>query len=301
VAGGAAALALLAFGAFVVAANKTLAALSHLHERGFASDISLAAGLGVVLIALLLGFGISITGPLASWQVGLLICLWVGCTFGGYAWVIERAAAAPGPHRSLLILRVFSRSGASERLLDALQTRWRSLGPVYEIAGPDLARLNVDARTLEKFLTSRLHEAFLFDVSDDQSLVNALDSEADREGRYRVNQVFCLESSWRATVGRLMRMSHAIVLDVRGFTQERKGTAFEIELLAHEGLLARTVVLDDGTADWQQFDARITSAGCDPGDVTRVRTGGKDSIDRIVAALVRVDSPAQSRLSSVAI
>jgi hypothetical protein len=284
-AGGGATMALLVLAAFVYAGNRALRLLSWLHERGFASDISLAAGLGFILLALLFAFAIAMESPLPKWQIGIIASVWIGATLSVYGWLIHRAATG-GARRSLLLLRVFSRSRRSERFLDTLQSRWRYIGPIYEIAGPDLARLNVDAYELEKFLTYRLHEAFLFAGTDDRQLADRLDSEPDREGRFRVNEVFCLDSAWRETVGQLMRMSDAIVLDVRGFDRGRLGTEFEIELLARSGLLPRVLAVGDATTDWALFDGRIQAAGCVPGDVARAPIAGKDAVDRFLRVLM---------------
>jgi hypothetical protein len=284
-AAGGATIALVVLAAFIQGGNRALHLLSWLHEGGFASDISLAAGLGFILTALLIAFAISIDGPFPKWQVGIVAGIWIGATLGTYAWVIHRSTP-DGAQRSLLLLRVFSKSRRAERFLDTLQARWRYIGPLYEIAGPDLARLNVDASELEKFLTHRLHEAFLFAGTDDRQLADCLDSTADREGRFRVNEVFCLDSAWRETVGQLMRMSDAIVLDVRGFDRGRLGTGFEIELLARSGLLRRVLALGDATTDWELFDGRIQAAGCVPGDVARAPIAGKDAVDRFLRALM---------------
>jgi hypothetical protein len=205
---------------------------------------------------------------------------------GVYGWVAYRSVR-PDVQRSLLVLRVFSTSSATERLLDVVQTRWRFVGPVYEIAGPDLARLNIDAYEVEKFVTSRLHEVFLLSAGDRQQLLDRLDRTADREGRFRVNEMFCLESAWRQTVEELMKMSDAIVLDVRGFGRERQGTGFEVELLARNRLLSRVLAIGDATTDWEYFDGQIRNAGCAPADAARMQGGGRDFGEDLVQALMR--------------
>ena len=281
-------LSLLTFTGFVHIGNKAVHAIGELHKGGFLSDVSLAAGAGFVLIALLLGFAISIGGPFPTSLVGLATLAWIGATLGVYALVIH-GTTPPVRQCSLLVLRVFSRRRASERLLDAVQARWRYFGPIYEIAGPDLARLNIDAHEMGKLMTTRLHELFLFGARGDE-LTAGLESRPDREGRFRVNEIFCLESAWQATVERLMYISDAIVLDVRGFTLERQGTGFEVDLLARNGFLPRAVVIGDATTDWSHFDARIRAAGCAPEDVSRLPTASRASIDRVLEALLTAAS-----------
>jgi hypothetical protein len=240
-------LAVLVFTGFASAGREATRGLARLVDRGFLSDISLAAGAGLSLIALLLAFAISATGPHPKWQIAVATATWVAASAGCYAWVLSRHVR-PGAQRSLLVLRVFSKKRAAERLLD-LQMRWRYVGPVYEIAGPDLARLNIDSSEFNRFVSSRLYEVFFMVGVDRRQLADRLERTADREGRFRVNEVFCFESAWRATVEQLMNISDAIVLDLRGFSRERQGAVFEIELLTQHGLLPRLLALGDSTTD----------------------------------------------------
>jgi hypothetical protein len=277
-------LAILVFTVFVHAGNRALHLLGDLHEDGIVSEISLASGAGLVLIAILLGFAISNDGPYPRWLVGLLTLVWIAGPLCTYAWTIRRTPA-PAAQRSLLVLRVFSRHRATERLLDALQAHWRYVGPIHEIAGPDLARLNIDAHEMEKLVSARLQELFVFGAHD--ALVDSLDCRADREGRFRVNEIFCLESAWHDTVERLMTVSDAIVLDVRGFNPGRQGTGFEIECLARIGLLGRVLAIGDATTDWEYFEERIRAAGGVPDHASRVEASPGDSAERFLPALMQ--------------
>jgi hypothetical protein len=282
-------LSILTFTGFVHVGNKALHACSELHAGGFLSEISLAAGAGFALIALLLGFAISNGGPFPPSLVGLVTLAWIGATLCVYVLVIH-GTTSPVRQCSLLVLRVFSRRRATEHLLDAVQECWRYFGPIYEIAGPDLARLNIDAHEMGKLMTARLHELFLFGATGDK-LTAGLEWRSDREGRFRVNEVFCLESAWQATVERLMHISDAIILDVRGFTIDRQGTGFEVDLLARSGFLPRAVAIGDATTDWSHFDARIRAAGHAPEDVSRLQPTSRASVDQVLDALLTAASP----------
>jgi hypothetical protein len=184
-----------------------------------------------------------------------------------------------------LLLRVFSSRTAASRLLDAVQANWRYIGPQYQIGGPDLAGFNVDCYEFLKFVSGRLAELFVFDQPTRQQLLARLDRQADREGRFRVCEVFCLDNAWRQTVLELMRMSDAILLDARAFRAERGGTAFEIENLAREQVLKRVVIAGDATTDWQYLESLIVRAGGDPADCARIDGGGRDGIKRCLHAL----------------
>lgn len=278
---------MMALGGSVYAGRKAVDAMARLQERGVLSDISISAGIGVTFIALLFAVALGFDSGLAMWQLGLVGAVWAGLACAAYAAIVRRGTP-PVASRSLLVLRVFSRSKAAERLLDAVQTDWRYVGPVYQIAGPDLIRLNVDLYEFGKFVNAKLHELFLFGAVSRDQLLGRLVRRPDREGRFRVNEIFCFESAWRATVEQLMDVSDAILLDVRGFGPERKGTAFELELLVRRGFTLKVVALGDRTTNWDYFDQRIRDAGGDATQIARELIAGRgDSSGRFVSALMR--------------
>lgn len=86
----------------------------------------------------------------------------------------------------------------------------------------------------------------------------------------------------------MMDVSDAILLDVRGFGPERRGTAFELELLVRRGFISRVVAIGDRTTNWDHFDERIRGAGGNAEAVVREHiTGPKDRNSRFVGALMR--------------
>jgi hypothetical protein len=298
VAASALAIAAAVFTAFVYAGREAMRLLSELVERGFLSDISLASAGGLTFVAVLLGFAISMDGPLPKWQIALVIGVWLGETFGWYAWAL-RGAARPTVQRSLLILRVFSNTRATERILDAVQTRWRYVGPVYEIAGPDLARLNIHPDEFYRFVSSRLYEKFYAGVVEHQHLAAPLARVAGRDGRFSVNQVFCFESAWQATVAQLMKISDVVVLDLHGYSAQRRGTGIEIDLLAREGHLGHVLAVGNASTDWDEFDRHLQREGCEAGAAARLQVAGEDSAARIVTALIRLASRAGDDAAAV--
>jgi hypothetical protein len=189
----------------------------------------------------------------------------------------------------LLMLRVFAQRSRQHALLDAIQQRWRSVGPVHQIGGPDLAALNVDLDECAMYLTGRLHELFLPDAASAERLRSMLRTRADREGRFAINEVFCFNTAWRRTVEELMRLSEAVVLDLRGFTGHRRGTAYEIGLLGHEALLARVVAVGDLYTNWRDVEALLAGAGADPAQLVRFdeRDGIEPLFDRLLAVAAR--------------
>ena len=175
--------------------------------------------------------------------------------------------------------------------LDEVQTSWRYAGPVLQIGGPDLARLNINPYEFALFLGMRTHQLFLPGGVTKERVVSGLDLAPDREGRFRIAEVFCFDSAWRSTVQALIETSDAILLDLRGFGPQREGTAFELAQLASRGRLDRTVVVGDATTDWCYFEAL---AGSEAKSIVRLDAQGRNLVDSCIAALLqRAVRPAQ--------
>lgn len=265
--------------------------LARLITRGWLSDLSVVASSGVVLIT---GFmAVAADGPRSSMQVQLV--LWVGWTLavvGTYAWVLRRQPL-PRHGRRLLMLRVFSPDRRAERLLDAVQARWQLAGPVLQIGGPDLVKLNLDIHEVIAFVNFRLHELFQPAAAPADVLARSLDLGLDHEGRFRVNELFCFDTSWKAVVEQLLDLSDVVLLDLRGFGPARGGTAHEVERLADRGLLPRVVVVFDEHTDWAEFQRRVAGRG--PSHQTlalKVDARDRQALQAITQGLVAVaDGP----------
>ncbi|HET9976710.1 MAG TPA: hypothetical protein VFQ20_04685, partial [Burkholderiaceae bacterium] len=139
---------------------------------------------------------------------------------------LARSAPARGP--ALLVLRVFKPSARSESFMDRLLARWRFVGPTWMIAGPDLAGAFMEPDEFFVWLRRRLRERFIADPSEVGSRVDALDNARDPDGRFRVSELFCADSTWKPAVLALMDRADVVLLDLREFTPERRGTHFEL-------------------------------------------------------------------------
>lgn len=142
----------------------------------------------------------------------------------------------------LLLLRVFGHDRRTERLLDGITRRWRCIGPVYLIAGRDVALRTIDPQDFYSFLSGRLSRAFVKDEADLQARLGALDRDPDPDGRYRINQFFCHQNTWKGVLDELIRRSAAVLMDLRGFDAARLGCRYELTRLG-EHLGAKPVVL----------------------------------------------------------
>ena len=274
------------------AAIAALRLIEYLIDVGWASDLSLIAGSGLMLLAwllLALADGKGVTGG----QLTAYFAAWIGATAAVYALAL-RAQPCPQISRSLLVLRVFSADRRAERMLDALQRRWQLVGPVLEIGGPDLAKLNLDLREVLKLFGSRLPELLHSSGLSDAELASGLDLAMDREGRFRVNEVFCFDSSWKTMAERLMHISDAILLDLRGFNPKREGTTHEVLRLAAIGALDRVVVVYDGYTDWEHYEATVGNSDVHASSVQtplqKFDAAQADALQQCFAALLAISA-----------
>jgi hypothetical protein len=224
--------------------------LKRYYDRGRFSDGQLqsASWIGLLTFVLALTLGPeSEGGTSASWWSVLGFAPL--CAYGLVVHTARRRKPVCTPPVRLLLLRVFSHDDRGERLLDELAYQWRFLGPIRMISGPDLMCATLDVHELVAYLARRLDRLFITNAAALEKRLAALTDHPDPDRRYRIDELFCSDASWQPAVEELVIASHAILLDLRGFTLERSGTAFEIGLLTRLGLMPRTVFLVDSTTD----------------------------------------------------
>ncbi len=158
-----------------------------------------------------------------------------------------RAGSLPGVH--LLFLRVFGSPSRSERLFDLLSARWRYAGSIQVISGADVARARFEPDEFLDFLSGRLASAYIRTSADLDRRVANLDLSPDPDGRFRVNEFFCLGDTWKQTVRRLMARSDLVAVDLRAFTSGKTGVLFELGALIDDVPLNHVVLLIDETTD----------------------------------------------------
>lgn len=170
---------------------------------------------------------------------------------GCLAWTLERfhAKRPRPPARTLLLLRVFGYRARTEKLFDRIAARWRLLGPVTMIAGPDVVARTVDPGDFLRYLSGNLSQAFVNTREHLDSRLANFDRRPDPDGRYRINEFCCRENTWQATIVELMRQADAVVMDARGMTSDNRGCEFELRQLAERMRAAQIVLLIDGETD----------------------------------------------------
>jgi hypothetical protein len=201
--------------------------------------------------------------------------------FGGAVWILSGLVAFAayklvswvgfsllrrdtGPENSpkLLLLRVFSLGKRSERLFDALAKHWRHVGSMRLIAGPDLATTTIEPHEFLDFLGGKLARRFIDGPDALNQRISEMDLKPDGDGRFRVCDFFCHEDTWQMTLTRLVADSDAVLMDLRGFSQENHGVVYEIEELISVVPLERVVFVIDQTTD-EKFLRQTVEASWD--------------------------------------
>ena len=150
----------------------------------------------------------------------------------------------PGPP-TLLVLRVFQRDTQVERLFDQVIERWRLTGNTVLIAGTDLLTRTLDADDLFVYLNGALAERFIASPAQVAERIEKFDWLADPDGRYRINECYCFDSTWQTALRALVARADVVLMDLRGFRAENRGCRHELGVLAGAAHLRRVLVLHD--------------------------------------------------------
>jgi hypothetical protein len=188
----------------------------------------------------------------------------------------------------LIFLRVFSLGRRSDVLLDAVARYWRHLGSVQMITGPDVARSTVQPHQFLDFLSGKLTGHF---VSDHASLTRSLaerDRSPDPDSRFRINNFFCHEDSWRTVLLELVKAGDIVLMDLRSFSAANAGCIHELCLLVREVPLSRCLLVVDSTTDEAFLEYTIQEAleALPPCAPNRGRSPGDMIIYRFVPGTV---------------
>ncbi len=180
----------------------------------------------------------------------------------------------PPPRESgvrLLVLRVFGFRGRSEKLFDSVAQRWRFRGGVSMIAGTDLAARTIDPDDTLAFLAGDLRSRFVQGQHDLQVHLQRMDPSRDPDGRFRMGEFFCHENTWSDTLSALLGRSDAILMDLRGFSEENKGCIFELHQLAVQHRLLDTVFVVDASSDVKLLESTVGVPGRGSDAIPRLR------------------------------
>jgi hypothetical protein len=230
------------------------------------SDAQLALGAYWGLVTLfMLGFTMLFAfqdrAPAAAEWIGLamllLWALWRLALRLAMRWA--RHGSAP-PLGSLLLLRVFKPSNRSEAFMDRFLARWRFAAPTWLIAGPDLAGAFMEPDEFFAYVGRQLERRFIRDDGTLAERLAALDARRDPDGRFRVAEMFCSNTMWKAAVQAMLDRAGVVLLDLREFTEKRAGTRYELCEILRRADFGRVLVLTDEAGDAPRLRAAIDAA-----------------------------------------
>lgn len=271
-------LALAAYWGVVTAFGLAMASLA-----AFDDKMAQSAGVGEWLaIVLLLAWWL--------WRLALRVVLW---------WITRRAPPPPGP---LLFLRVFKPSSRSEAFTDRLLARWRFVAPTWMIAGPDLAGAYMEPDEFFAYLERRLAERYITREDEIPARLAALDGARDPDGRFRVNDLYCANTTWKATVLALMQQAGVVLLDLREYGSHRAGTRFELTELLRRAPLEKVLLMTDAAQDLPSLQrevhtlwAEVAAGRADAGRPAPLRLLQLDDSDAALQGLIAALSNAAGR------
>ncbi len=198
----------------------------------------------------------------------------------------------PGRPPTLLVLRVFQQDANVLALFDRVIERWRLTGNTVLIAGTDLVDRTIDADDIFTFLDGRLAERFIRRPEEVAPRLAAFEWRPDIEGRYRVNECYCHDTTWQQALAELLRVSDVVLMDLRNFVAANQGCLYELQTLAATPELRRVVVLiNDRT---ELAPARAAAAGAPAGRFVWLAQRGDTPPDTEEALGALLDGPSEA-------
>lgn len=194
----------------------------------------------------------------AGWGALVQMLPWLWIPLAGYS--LKGWLAPRGNPPTLLVLRVFQRDAQVERLFDRVIERWRHTGNTVLIAGTDLMSRTLDPDELFAYFEGRLAERFVATESEVPRRISELDLAPDPDGRYRVNDCYCFDTTWRTVLDALVQKADVVLMDLRGFKEKNAGCIHELGVLAGASHLQRVVLLHDQDTQRPVADAAVAGA-----------------------------------------
>jgi hypothetical protein len=148
-----------------------------------------------------------------------------------------------------LLLRVFGYQARTESLFDRVAQTWRLQGPAQLIAGVDLAMRTADPGDVLALLDGRLAESYVRTPDEVSERLARLDLRPDPDGRFRINEVYCRDNTWRSTLEALLDETDKVLMDLRSFSARNAGCRFELEQIVRRVPADAIVLVCDKTTD----------------------------------------------------
>ncbi len=181
----------------------------------------------------------------------------------------------------LLLLRVFGYQARTESLFDRVAQTWRLQGPVQLIAGVDLAMRTADPGDVLALLDGRLAEAYVRTPHEVGERLARLDLRPDPDGRFRINEVYCHDNTWRATLEALLDGTDRVLMDLRSFSAQNAGCRFELEQIVRRVPTDDIVLVCDKTTDLPLLHQILAAAWAAERRDGHARGSGEISVVRV--------------------
>ena len=175
-------------------------------------------------------------------------------------WMLRGWLAPGDAPPTLLVLRVFQQDARVQTLFDRVIDRWRLSGNTVLIAGTDLLSRTLDPDDLFTFLNGRLASRFIATEAQVGERFREFDLAPDPDGRYRVNECYCFDSTWQAALMALVGQADVVLMDLRGFQAKNQGCRHELGVLGTVPHLRRVVLLHDATPAQAVAQADVAQA-----------------------------------------
>lgn len=201
--------------------------------------------------------------------------------FGGYKILqvlVMKLPGKPSPGRlprQLLVLRVFSLGKKSEQLFNYVSAAWLPQGPIKLIAGFDLTNTVVDIDDILIYLSGRIRKRFCLNSALIKTNIGKIDKAPDIDGRYRVNELYCNNSTWKEVLNQLLPKTDLVLMDLRAFAVQHKGCAHEIQQIIYTTPVEKVIFICDPVgaapnsdmcklmkAAWEEIPVTSPNYGC---------------------------------------
>jgi hypothetical protein len=125
--------------------------------------------------------------------------------------------------------------------------RWHWIGTLQMLDGPDTAGGKLS--DIMYFLTGRIDQAIIEDRSELDTALRGFDRRCDGQLRFSTHTMQCTDATWQVALDALLDRSHAIVMDLSGFSASHRGCAYEISRLVERVPLTRFILLVNDSTD----------------------------------------------------
>ena len=280
---------------------RALQALAAGFERKRFSDVQLVVDCWWVIVTAET-ITTHLAAPFGFMGIGIGVAAFAAYRVGTLATLRLLRVESSGPAQRLLLLRVFGHQARTESLFDRIADRWRFRGPVQLIAGADLAMRTADPADMLKFMGGRLRDMYVASSSELPERLQRLDTRRDPDGRFRVNEFYCFDATWQETLQRLLTLSDAVVMDLRGFTEKNSGCVFELEHLLSRLPTDAIVLVYDTTTDlvlladllgkaWARAELDGVARDTGPLSLVRIEGNAPSELDRLMQRLAGRERP----------